>query len=1104
MAWLERQQFLDETSVVLQKTPVSFDAAQWEVLACANGARLVLAGQGAHRRPGDMLRAVADERVTTLQCVPTLWAALLDEPGLPGCTTLAHAFSGGEALSSSLAARLTAALPRAGLINLYGPTECTINSTWHRVSGEDLSHGPQIVPIGRPVDDVLTRVVDDRLNDVPDGVPGQLLLGGPQLAEGYANDPEKTSSLFVIAPDGVRYYQTGDVVHRDDAGVLHFHGRRDSQVKHNGHRVELEEIDSRVEEHGWVRRAATAVVPDGRTGRDQLVVCAELDPVEAALMDQGEAGAHHLSKTSRVQVRAQLAGAGVRDLSGVPEGDVVRLPEPEDLPGMRRAVFARKTYRQYRGGAVSCQDLAGLMSHRVERASVPARVGVAELGAVLRWFGQFRSPDRLLPKYSYASPGALYGVQLHAALSGVGGVRDGVHYYDPAAHRLARLADLPPGFARIGAEFHFRGLPGVIGAVYRQNVREVLEFETGHMVGALELALAGLGYGVVPAAEAGTGSWEELLSVDGQQDCYLGGFRATSDDAEDFPDLVRTFVQAHGDRVAGLDQGIHEWADGRFEPVSADIVESRDVIAINQRTYAEASFGVALVAKADDALSYTALGRALHLLQASPCGLGLMSSGYSSRSGHPLAASRRLERILGDEGITVGASYFAVGGRVSPEQRASEGMDEDAVHMLGPAELIREELARTLPSYMLPSRVILVERLPLSPSGKVDHAEVSRLLDQDSASRSSRFVAPVTVAQRWLAAQCSKLLGVTRMSVEDDFFAAGGTSLSAVQLAGRIRSELGVALPVQDVFNAPRLDLVAEAIEQLCRTNEDRGRAPGRLVRLGSGPGGTGRPVFVWPGLGGSPAGLRPFGSGLKGRRAFGVQALGINDGEAPVPSIEEMARLDVEEIRGELAHGPYALAGYSFGARVAFEAAWQLEQAGEEVASLLLVCPGNPMLGGRDGTTGPRGRSPGWGDLPYLRILGSVFTGTVSDAEGDRIARDVHDLDSFVRYVSEVAGAIDEGAVRRIVEVVATTYSFEYTIEQLSSRRLSAPIAVVRARGDDYSFLDGAGNASGIQSFTVSADHYSILREDVDELIELVDAHGLLGSPAPVGGGVL
>ncbi|MFE4972271.1 amino acid adenylation domain-containing protein [Kitasatospora sp. NPDC056651] len=1086
LRWMHSAGHLGPEVTVLQKTPMSFDAAQWEILAPAVGARVVAGTPGLYRDPQTLVAAVREQGVTALQCVPTLLRALLDTEGFADCTGLTKVFSGGEALSRRLARDLGRALPGAALVNLYGPTECTINATWHLVDPAEPGDGAGSVPIGRPVADTRCYVLDDDLVPVAaDGV-GELYLGGVQLARGYLNRPELTAERFVPSPFAAdeRLYRTGDLVRWNPDGTLQFAGRVDNQVKLRGYRVELDEIARAIEEHAWVRRSAAVVTGDDRTGHRNLVACVELDPREAALMDQGSHGGHHRSKASKLQVKAQLADPGLRDRAGLEGRERVALPGRKETEVQRREVFARKTYRFYDGGAVTRDDLTALLAPRPAAAfgRAPELLSFPELGRVLRWFGQFHSEERLLPKYSYASPGALYATQLYLETGGLDGLAAGLYYYHPVEHALVRIGPAEPR-AQARLTLHFSGRHGAIEPVYKNNIREVLEFETGHMLGVLEEVLPEYGLdvrplGLDPEAKA-------RLDV-AEEDHYLGAFEVVRAGGAARPECAELYVQAHGDRVDGLPGGLYRYADGELTHVADEVVESRHVIAINQAVYARASFGITAVSRAEEEwLEYIVLGAVLHRLQRNGLSLGLMSSGYSSKSGHPLPASRRIDEILAGHGIIPGPSYFFLGGKVGEEQIRSEGMREDTVHMKGPAELIKDELARLLPDYMLPNRVLVLDALPLTANGKVDLRALAASEAVRTADARGEFVAPGTEHERWLAEAWGQALKYQDVSVTDEFFAVGGNSLIAVALVHRINREFGTALPLQVVFECPRLgDLAA-------RISGAGGRPASRLVPLRTGE--RGRPVFCWPGLGGYPMNLRPLAAEASDGRAFyGVQAHGINEGETPYATIRETAAADLAELRRVQPEGPYTLWGYSFGARVAFEAAWQLEQAGQRVAELLLICPGNPEVRRADGRH--YGRESSYANPGYLAILFSVFAGTTSGPGLERCLAETVDEPTFVASVHRMLPELDEAVIRRIARIVGGTYEFEYSFRELVERRLDAPVTVFKAAGDDYSFIEGSSGYSAEAPTVVEleGDHYGVLRErGVAELAAAIRAVG-------------
>ncbi|HEX8273037.1 MAG TPA: amino acid adenylation domain-containing protein [Longimicrobiaceae bacterium] len=258
IAWMLRAYPLTSADRVLQKTPFSFDASVWEFWApLAAGATLVMAETGAHREPARLARILAGERVTVAQFVPSLLGALLEED-LSACAAVRRVFCGGEALPGELAGRARAALG-AEVVNLYGPTEACINATAHAFGGE----ARRTVPIGRPVDGVRAYVRDDAGEPLPAGVPGELYLGGVQVARGYLGRPDATAERFV--PDGIsgtagaRLYRTGDRARWLAGGVLEFLGRTDQQVKLRGFRVEPGEVEAALLAHPAVRAAAVAV-----------------------------------------------------------------------------------------------------------------------------------------------------------------------------------------------------------------------------------------------------------------------------------------------------------------------------------------------------------------------------------------------------------------------------------------------------------------------------------------------------------------------------------------------------------------------------------------------------------------------------------------------------------------------------------------------------------------------------------------------------------------------------------------------------------------------------------------------------------------------------
>ena len=258
LCWMQQAYGLDASDAVLQKTPFSFDVSVWEFFwPLMTGARLVVAAPGEHREPARLIETIGQHGITTLHFVPSMLQAFIHEPGVQGCNSLKRIVCSGEALPLDAQLQVFAKLPLAGLFNLYGPTEAAIDVThWTCVD-----EGRDAVPIGRPIANLGTYVLDAQLNPVPAGVSGELYLGGTGLARSYHRRPALTAERFVPSPfgDGARLYRTGDRVRQRDDGVIDYLGRLDHQVKLRGLRIELGEIETRLMQHPGVREAVVLV-----------------------------------------------------------------------------------------------------------------------------------------------------------------------------------------------------------------------------------------------------------------------------------------------------------------------------------------------------------------------------------------------------------------------------------------------------------------------------------------------------------------------------------------------------------------------------------------------------------------------------------------------------------------------------------------------------------------------------------------------------------------------------------------------------------------------------------------------------------------------------
>jgi non-ribosomal peptide synthetase component F len=212
MLWMQEEFPLRSGDRVLQKTPFGFDASVWEFYApLIAGAALVMARPGGQREPDYLSEIIRQQNVTIFQAVPALLRAMLDDGRLKECRALRRVFCGGEALTADLERDFFSALD-AELINLYGPTETTIEITFWRCDPERRERAPLL---GRPITNARVYVLSPRGELCPCGVPGEICVGGVPVGRGYLGRPEETASRFVPDPfaagSGRRLYRTGDL-----------------------------------------------------------------------------------------------------------------------------------------------------------------------------------------------------------------------------------------------------------------------------------------------------------------------------------------------------------------------------------------------------------------------------------------------------------------------------------------------------------------------------------------------------------------------------------------------------------------------------------------------------------------------------------------------------------------------------------------------------------------------------------------------------------------------------------------------------------------------------------------------------------------------------
>ncbi|MCW5317887.1 amino acid adenylation domain-containing protein [Nostoc sp. KVJ3] len=348
MFWMQATFPLTEKDKVLQKTPFGFDASVWEFYApLLAGGQLLIAEPRGHTDSAYLLRLIAQQQVTTIQLVPSLLQMLLEQGGIETCHSLKHVFCGGEVLPITLQESLLSKLD-VNLHNLYGPTEACIDATFWNCQREIY---PQVVPIGRPISNTQIYILDQNLQPVPIGVPGELHIGGAGLAKGYLNRPELTQERFIPNPfnnskfkiqkltlseaEWSKLYKTGDLARYLPDGNIEYLSRIDNQVKIRGFRIELGEIEAALSQHQDVQ-TSVVIVREDIPGNKRLVAYIVPQPQVAPTISQ----LRSFLKEKLPEYMVPSAIVILESLPLTPNGKIDRraLPEPEARTGIENDI----------------------------------------------------------------------------------------------------------------------------------------------------------------------------------------------------------------------------------------------------------------------------------------------------------------------------------------------------------------------------------------------------------------------------------------------------------------------------------------------------------------------------------------------------------------------------------------------------------------------------------------------------------------------------------------------------------------------------------------------------------------------------------------------
>ncbi|MFJ9521770.1 amino acid adenylation domain-containing protein [Kitasatospora sp. NPDC101801] len=779
---------------------LGFDLSVYDLFgSTAAGAALVLPDEDQRREPAHWAELMARHGVTVWNSVPAQLQMLVEhlEQADHVPPALRLVLLSGDWIPLDLPDRVLALWPDAQVIGLGGATEASIWSNWH--PADQVAPDAPSIPYGRPLRNQAFHVLDAGLRDCPVWVPGELYIEGSGLARGYWRDPERTAASFVRHPvSGERLYRTGDFGRYLPDGVLQFLGRRDGQVKIGGHRIECGEIEAVLARHPGVESAVVVksaeeggsarllgfVVPDRTDG--SLLLTATADPAETDRCRQALKAAAELPAPGPGSAELRAAWDALDQVYVAAAATAFRALGLPHTPGERFDPAAA---------------LAAGVAPRYER-------WLARAAEVLRGHGLLRrTPEGL--EVARTFPGLITdqaAADARAALRGTLEVPDDlIDWMLSLAGGLADILTQSLHSAELYASDRtpevYARLFGPAYAVATEAVRRlVADWPADRSLRVLEV---GGGYGTL------TRHLLPLLPADRTD--YL------------FTDISPYFT----DRAREVFGGYDFLRPGLFNLDQAPELQGHEGLTADLVIAASVLHDIRRIGPGLETLrSVLAPGGTLLMVEQTAfhpwfdltMGLQQGFDGYQDTElrcwGHPLLDLGQWAELLTDTGYA-GSTVLTR----PTDGPASVGFDVIAAQ--GPLttrrfdrEALTGYVAERLPRHMVPSRLLALDRLPLSRTGKVDRTALARAGARRGGPRRAAQP-PRTDRQSKIVEIYRTVLGLSRVDLADDFLEAGGDSLLAARISAALLRAFGAEVPVGIILQHPTVAALDGWLEPL-------------------------------------------------------------------------------------------------------------------------------------------------------------------------------------------------------------------------------------------------------------------------------------------------
>ena len=818
--------------------PYSFDVSVWEIFSvlCFGGMLHILSPE-IYADAAHFVDYLIDHEITSVYIPPQLLSAVIEAyEQSQQRWVLERLLVGVEPIKQHLLERWRKATPQLQIVNGYGPTECTVCSTFYRfVEATDLE---RITPIGRAVAGYQVYVLDDYQQVTPVGVTGEIFIGGAGVGRGYHNRPELTKARFINNPFGAgQLYKTGDLARWLPDGNIEFLGRLDYQVKLRGFRIELGEIEAVLHQHPAVREAVVTMQAD-QAGKEHLIAY-----VTARQLDE-QIATEHMAQWQSLYEETYRQPPAQPDLtfnitgwnSSYTNLPIAAVEMQEWVEATLQELRALHPTRVLEIGCGSGLLLARLAPNCVEYWGTDYAAGALEQVQRLKQtsaaLGHVTLTQRMADDFVGIAPAAFDLVILNSVVQ-----------YFPSVEYLVRVLEgavrvvKPNGFIYIGDVRDFALLAAYHASVQtfqapaELNRAELWQRVQQHVLEEEELLLDPTFFGALQSHLPQIKQVQIQLKR-GRHHNELTRFRyqvilqigpEMVDQTDSLP-LMKQGAQIHRRDHQTPNTPWLDWQQAaltlatlrnRLNEQPIERLEVRNIP--NARLQAEALILAWLASDHEETIAQLRHSLTSQQAGVDPEALWALESEFPyaielrSSASDPLTMDVRFSPIT-----SVHEAYVQPAGMSKTPRIWSSYANNPLLGKLNRtlAPQLRGFLQAQLPAYMQPAAFVLLDAFPLTPNGKIDRQALPAPTMRRTALVDD-YIPPRTVTEKAIAQIWCEVMNIEQIGVNANFFEIGGHSLLATQIALRIRQTFSFDLPLRTLFECVTVGALAARLDDM-------------------------------------------------------------------------------------------------------------------------------------------------------------------------------------------------------------------------------------------------------------------------------------------------